>query len=375
MTDGTVDEGTRYACPKCGTEVARKALLCPNCRELLTGDNAPIPVRPKPKAKPATPPTRAAAKGRLGDIAPLGTDLEEGNVGVPLGRPVDEKASLFKNTLDRIEGSWASTGRIQGQRTKIIVAGVFAAIGLILLFRMLVLHPWAPLHSLVTSSPKPASVLSSEGQTAGGSPSSVRDAGSAPSHSSVLPSALAPSNGSPGAGNPGAPQPGKPVSPEERKRADTILAAADQLERLSQFLVPTAGAAVRPRNPEGPEAVLPPIPKDQAIGPNATPEEKQRFAALMIRREETANQVAHYIVSARQMGITGEQARSAAVRLRQDARSILGETQGGASSTGSSGSEHWAAPGSPLSQTQLEQIIRVLLGTDDGGKVVRLLGQ
>lgn len=375
MTDGKSDTETRYACPKCGSEVAKRALLCPNCREPMTGDNVPIPVPVKPKA--AAPAAREETPVRMNRRVPLSRavaleddDSTDTDGLPPLGRPVGDDGSMLKGVIDRIEGAWSTQGRRSGGQKRMLAAAAFAGVGLILLIRMLFVHTWT-LESGGSSSgsSSASSVLAPQGNAA------VATTGSGGTGSGLSdPSSVAGGPGSESGGGsqtaeaPAGSASSAPMSPE----AKTLIAAAEQLDRLSPFLAPTADSTVPPTNPKGPGAVVPPIPQDRIPDANASPEARQEFSRLIADRDQLAMKVAGYIVAARQKGITGDRVAAVSARLRSKAES-LGVKDAAGSTVVPSGTSYWAAPGKPLTDGDVDETIRVLLGPEDGENVIRAL--
>jgi len=267
---------------------------------------------------------------------------------------VDDREGFFRRTLDSLEATWTS-GRRGGKKPRtVILAAVFAGIGLILLARMLIVHSWAPSQPELPPA-EDVSVLS--------------DLASSPAPAPQAPGPAASSGAEPIA-NPAPPRAEQTVPSPPSKEVQTLLAAADQIDRLGQFLKPSADVAAPPRNPSGPEEVLPPIPQSKIPGPHSSREAKQEYAILLQLRDEAAMKVAHNLVRGRETEITGERAFTVANRLRAKARAL-----GAGEEISQPAAPHYAAPGPPLTQQEIEDTIRVLLGTDDGNEVVRLLNR
>jgi hypothetical protein len=362
---GKAEDEIRYGCPKCGVEVARRAMLCPNCREPLTGSSAPVKLPPRPKAAPAPAPSpkKSAKPAGLSTTFP-GADPfevdEEEPSGPPLGRAVDDRDGVLKSTLNRIEGLWASKGRSQRNKRTVIAATIFASLGVILLARVLIQRPWVlPLPqtrrggdvSVLDKGPvRPVGGQTTDGQA-------VRPPGKPTVGVDSTAEAPAPAGAAP--------------SGKEIERGRTLLAGAEQLERLSKYLVLSPESQAPPVDPRTPEDVLPPIPEDEIPGPSASPDAKNRFETLLISRENLAMEIAQSIIRARTEGLTADRALVAAAMVRRRAEALLG-------------GESYAPPPSPAysippgaeeryTEGQIEDVIGVLLGSKAAGEVLGIL--
>jgi len=118
--------------------------------------------------------------------------------------------------------------------------------------------------------------------------------------------------------------------------------------------------------------VIPPISPDRIPDANASPEAREEYNRLIADRDQLAMKVAGYIVSARQKGITGDRVGAVSARLRSRAESLGGKDAGG-STVVPSGTSYWAAPGKPLTDGDVDETIRALLGPEDGENVIRAL--
>ncbi len=375
MSDSGVSKDTKLACPKCGTEVGRRALLCPNCREPLTGASAPVEVKPAAQAPSPAAPTRqkpaAAARSVPRGVVSKGTSSsvteEEGEP--PLGRALTakEEGTPLTRLLDRVQETVGKQARTESQRKKLKIAGVILGISFLLWMYVLVFRPSglrAPDREReATSVLAAARAGDSAGPAAGGSGLATESAdGSAASNETAV------STGSDNAATAEAGASGAKLRNPEA--AETLITAAEQIERLARFLLTDAAPYAQPANPTSEEDLLPPIPSEIMAGPAASAAEKARYMEYLSRREDLLMDVVNNLAEARGLGISMERALATARLLREEAARLDSPPGEGRDLTNPSA--HWAAPGGPLVEDEIRQVLTTLLSETDANEVIRI---
>ncbi len=340
-------ESQRWECPHCGASVSRTALLCPACREPLTGPGAAAPVaRAVERKAPAA--AAAASAAPLKSPAPPKDEFEPRDSGAAIeeeessagARPAGALASLFAETLSEILEALfapARTPEAKLRRVKVIAALLSVLIG----------GPWL-IHTLATLPRAPRAA-------APGAQAPVDLALAAQNVSAIeIARASLPEKTS-------VPETAPAAAPLEED-AMILRLGAGQVMRLSRYLARDSAPGAAPANPPSPEDVLPPLSAEQKAWKEGSAAERERFGRLLMEREEQAIVIGERLILARQQGISAETAERIARELLEDARKL---SRAGGADTAAGTSAMPAAPGARADRTALE----TLLGPEDAARI------
>lgn len=340
---------TRWLCPHCGEQISRVALLCPACREPLTGKGrkGPVAERIVPPEKQTAPLRSSPASERslraiVAQSNQEHVEEEAGDGSVETDPSVgddfhpDTTRKRIQETLDQLlHKSLTAPTTTAAERRMILkswAAILVVVLGAILLVRLVIVRPWSP------KAPKtPQAVVLAQKDAAAG-------LGIIPASTPLR-----------------AAQAGDTPAVQD---AEALEAAADQLQRMALFLASKEDPSAPPPNPAHYESLLPPLAPEDMPGPDATREQLDRLELLQYQRQTLGESIAMNLQNARTLGITREQATAAADQLFREAhaiRSKLAEKSGGATPTPPPPS---APASSPPSPQEVQTTVRQLLGSD-----------
>ncbi len=414
MSADSSSASARWICPHCKEDVPRSALLCPHCREPLSGPGAsgpieapsapPPPPAPAKRAESRPEPAAASLRGerkvsRSAPPPPAGSSstapmpADEWGEEPPPGRGAESQGALDA-VLGWLARNWVEIHEVfsaplptpeqRRYRTRVIIAGFVIVLGGVLLARMAIVRPWtgeAKRRAMALDRSKAQMPSSTLNIALPEEPSRAADA----SQASLGPDdASAASLGPPVENNSGAAAAAAPAAPApataetSRSEARIVLeTAAGQVERMGRFLRHSSAPKLPPLDPKKPADILPPLrPEDEALK-NGSPDDLRRYNDLMVEREDLAIALADRLIYAREAGITAERAATVVVWLRYEAELIdSAEAPGAAPAAVAPGAIRRHAPPIPPGQrpedSEMKQVLTVLLGAEDAQRVLGL---
>ena len=399
-------------------EISGRSMICPACREPLTGPGrkGPVELPPEPEISAPPPvqraggagPASARAKAAASDLPwTAGQDAIEstapepgnpagagkwGGAGLPgqLGRLESnsppsppsafprEKSSPVEWIIQRIQQEFVSPdgGPLsQKQKMKIAAAAIVLSLGVILFFRLIIVRPW----SLKGESAPPAESLEKEFiLSAGSAQSPVASPGSpvggaamgSPGGAPVEAGGVAAKAGGASDKAAGAAEKAGPPSQSDHSATNLsdkkLLAAAEQIERLAAFLASGANPQATPVNPSKREDILPPLNPDDFKG-------RSKVEVIKSRRL-LPDLIMERLLQARGAGLTSERARAAASRLREKVEQRRAKANSKGEGAGAGKGADLPAPqagGAAMSDAEFREAMALLLGNDTTEEVMR----
>lgn len=344
---------TPWLCPHCGEQISRVALLCPACREPLTGEGRKGPVQERALPPDRQPRIKRPVSGSERSLRAIVAQSNQEHVEEEIQEAGGDQAAetdpsaegdfhpdvtrkRIQETLDQLlHKSLTAPATTPAERRLIIkswMAIIVVALGAVLLIRLVIVRPWAP-----RAAKTPQAVALARKDPAAGLGIVPAKTASGTSQTSAAPAA---------------------------QNAEALEAAADQLQRMARFLASGADSSAPPPNPAHYESLLPPLAPEEIPGPNATREQVDRFEILQYQRQSLGESLAANLQGARTAGLTREQAVAAANQLLREAHALRKKLadESGAAAPASPPPSTGDSP--PPTEREVRTTVRQLLGTD-----------